>query len=109
MRGIVLPRGDLSEERARELAMMDPRVKAGQLQAAIRPWFAAAGMLVFRANRCSLTTDAEKARALSQASGQCAGTERQQVEFLLRIHDELLDDRHGEVAILTVSVPGNGG
>ena len=47
MRGIVLLRGDLTEERARELAEMDPRVKAGQLEVEIRDWYTGAGILAF--------------------------------------------------------------
>ncbi|MDX1583301.1 MAG: hypothetical protein R3338_06835 [Thermoanaerobaculia bacterium] len=47
MRGIVLLRGDLEPERARELAEMDPRVKAGQLRVDVRPWFTAKGALAF--------------------------------------------------------------
>ena len=47
MRGIVLLRGDLEESRARELAAMDPRVKAGQLDVEIRAWFTGAGYLAF--------------------------------------------------------------
>lgn len=47
LRGIVLLRGDLEEERARELAEMDPRVKAGQLEVEIRDWYTGAGYMVF--------------------------------------------------------------
>jgi uncharacterized protein YciI len=47
MRGIVLLRGDLEEQRARELAEMDPRVKAGQLTVEIRAWYTGAGVLAF--------------------------------------------------------------
>ena len=47
MRGIVLLRGDLEEQRARELAEMDPRVKAGQLKVEIRDWYTGAGVLAF--------------------------------------------------------------
>lgn len=47
MRGIVLLRGDLTAERARELAEMDPRVKAGQLEVKIREWYTGAGALAF--------------------------------------------------------------
>lgn len=47
MRGIVLLRGDLAAERARELAEMDPRVKAGQLEVKIREWYTGAGALAF--------------------------------------------------------------
>ena len=47
MRGIVLLRGDLEKEKARELAEMDPRVKAGQLRVDIREWYTGAGVLAF--------------------------------------------------------------
>lgn len=47
MRGIVLLRGDLDRERARELAERDPRVKAGQLRVEIRDWYTSAGALAF--------------------------------------------------------------
>ena len=47
MRGIVLLRGDLTEERARELAEMDPRVKAGQLEVEVRAWYTGAGYIAF--------------------------------------------------------------
>jgi len=47
MRGIVLLRGNLEESRARELAEMDPRVKAGQLEVEIRDWYTGAGYMVF--------------------------------------------------------------
>lgn len=47
LRGIVLLRGDLTMERARELAEMDPRVKAGQLDVEVREWYTGAGYLAF--------------------------------------------------------------
>lgn len=47
MRGIVLLRGDMTAEQARELAEMDPRVKAGQLRVEIRQWYTSAGALEF--------------------------------------------------------------
>lgn len=47
MRGIVLLRGDLDEARARELAEMDPRVKAGQLEVDLRAWYTGAGYMEF--------------------------------------------------------------
>lgn len=47
VRGIVLLRGDLGMERARELAEMDPRVKAGQLEVKVREWYTAADVLSF--------------------------------------------------------------
>ena len=47
MRGIVLLRGDLEKEKARELAEMDPRVNAGQLRVDIREWYTGAGVLAF--------------------------------------------------------------
>lgn len=47
MRGIVLLRGDLEEARARELAEMDPRVKAGQLKVDVRAWYTGAGYMEF--------------------------------------------------------------
>lgn len=47
LRGIVLLRADLDEKRARELAEMDPRVKAGQLNVEIRDWYTGAGILAF--------------------------------------------------------------
>lgn len=47
VRGIVLLRGDLGMERARELAEMDPRVKAGQLEVKVREWYTAADVLAF--------------------------------------------------------------
>lgn len=50
MRGIVLLRGDLDLERARELAEMDPRVKAGQLRVDIREWYTGADVLEFPLN-----------------------------------------------------------
>ena len=47
MRGIVLLRGDLEKEKAREFAEMDPRVQAGQLRVDIREWYTGAGVLAF--------------------------------------------------------------
>lgn len=47
MRGIVLLRGDLSAERARELAEKDPRVEHGQLKVRIREWYTGKGALEF--------------------------------------------------------------
>lgn len=47
LRGIVLLRGDLEEARARELAEMDPRVQAGQLEVEIRAWYTGAGYMAF--------------------------------------------------------------
>jgi uncharacterized protein YciI len=48
MRGIVLFRGDLTEEEVRQLAEADPAVQAGRLRVEVRQWFTGAGMLTFK-------------------------------------------------------------
>ena len=47
MRGIVLYRGDLEEERVVELASADPAVQAGRLKVRVVRWWTGAGALSF--------------------------------------------------------------
>ena len=47
MRGIVLYRGDLEEERVVELASADPAVQAGRLKVRVVKWWTGAGALSF--------------------------------------------------------------
>ena len=47
MRGIVLYRGDLEEERVVDLASADPAVQAGRLKVRVMKWWTAAGVMSF--------------------------------------------------------------
>ena len=49
VRGIVLYRGDLSEQEVRELAEADPAVVAGTLEVRLRPWYTGKGGAPVRA------------------------------------------------------------
>ena len=49
MRGIVLFRGDLAEERVVELASADPAVEAGRLKVRVMKWWTPAGAIRFPA------------------------------------------------------------
>jgi uncharacterized protein len=47
LRGMVIYRGDLSEDKVRQLAENDPAVKAGRLRVEVIKWFVEKGYLLF--------------------------------------------------------------